>query len=232
MPLLELTLRGARRDQSASTKRPRLPITPVILERLCQIWNQDSSNWDHIMLWAAYCVGSFGSLHSGEFTAPDQGEFDPGQHLTFHDLAVDSMVNPRLIALRIKQSKTDPFTQGVTIYLGRTESRLCPVAALLSYLVLRGNGDGPLFHFQDSQPLTRTRLVAAVRQTLKAAGFNPDNFVGHSFRIGAATTAAVGGVPVDVIKMLGRWKSDTYQLYLRLPTVTDQSAIVLHQHMN
>ena len=38
-----------------------------------------------------------------------------------------------------------------------------------------------------------------------------------SFQIGAATTAAAYGIPVDVIKTLGRWKSQAYHLYIRIP---------------
>ena len=34
----------------------------------------------------------------------------------------------------IKVSKIDPFCQGVDIFIGRTTSELCPVAAVLSYL--------------------------------------------------------------------------------------------------
>lgn len=210
MPLLELALRGARKEQSGLPKRTRLPITPVI-------WNTDSGNWEKIMLWAACCVGFFGFLRSGELTAPEQEQFDQSQHLTFADLSIDNGSNPRIFSVRIKQSKTDPFKIGVTIYLGRTDSTLCPVAALLSYLVLRGKGDGPLLRFQNGQPLTRTKLVSENRAALREAGLTPGNFCGHSFRIGAATTAAACGVPVDVIKMFGRWKSEAYQLYIRLP---------------
>ena len=81
-------------------------------------------------------------------TAPETDDFDPGQHLTFADISVDDQFNPRTVSIRIKQSKTDSFRQGVTIYLGRTESALCPVAALLAYLALRGKGHGLLFRFK------------------------------------------------------------------------------------
>ena len=224
MPLLELALRGARKEQSGIPKSTRLPITPAILAKMHQVWNQEPGKWDHIMLWAACCVGFFGFVRSGELTAPECGEFDPGQHLSYEDIAVDSRSDPRVVSIRIKQSKTDPFRQGVTIFLGRTDAVLCLVAALMSYLALRGPGGGPLFRFQGGVPLTRPRLVAAVRKALAAAGFAPKDFAGHSFRIGAATTAAACGVPVDIIKTLGRWKSEAYQLYVRLPK--DQLAAI------
>ena len=161
--------------------------------------------------------GIFGYLRSGEFIAPVEGEFDTGQHLTFADVSVDNATNPRVLSVRIKQSKTDPFRQGITIVLGRTDSQLCPVAALLACLVLRGPGEGPLFHYEDRRPMTRQRLVTALRKVLSEAGLEPSQYAGHSFRIGAATTAAVCGIPVATIKTLGRWKSEAYQLYRRLP---------------
>ena len=218
MPVLELKLCGARKEQSGDPKRTRLPITPSILEQLHRVWNRDPSEWDHVMLWAACCVGFFGFLRSGELTAPEKEKFDPKQHLTVKDIALDNQTAPRTISIRIKQSKTDPFRQGVTIYLGRTNSVVCPVAALLSYLVLRGKGEGPLFQFKDGRALTRPLLVSELRKALAEAGLKPENYAGHSFRIGAATTAAVCGIPVEIIKMLGRWKSQAYQLYVRLPT--------------
>ena len=217
MPLLELALRGTRKEQSGIPKRTRLPITPGILRKMLQVWNREPTSWNHRMLWAACCVGFFGFLRSGELTAPEKEEFDANQHLCFKDVAVDNPSNPRVVSVRIKQSKTDPFRLGVTIFLGRTDTPICPVAALLSYLAVRGAGEGPLFHFVDGQPLTRSRLVTEVRQALQKAGMQPENYAGHSFRIGAATTAAACGVPVDIIKTLGRWRSQAYQLYIKLP---------------
>ena len=145
MPLLALALRGTKREQAGVEKRTRLPITPLILKKLRRVWNRNPSNPDHVMLWAVCCVGFFGFLGSGELTSPDVGDFDPGQHLSVSDVTVDEVTNPKVVTVRIKQSKTDPFRQGVSIFLSKTDLPLCPVAALLAYLVVRGNGDGPLF---------------------------------------------------------------------------------------
>ncbi len=86
-------------------------------------------------------------------------------------------------------------------------------------LVRRGNEPGPLFIFEDGSPLSRPRFVTVVRQALAAAGVDPKPYSGHSFRIGAATTAAKKGVEDSTIKMLGRWKSSAYQLYIKTPRV-------------
>ena len=149
-------------------------------------------------------------------TSPDVGDFDPGQHLSVSDVMVDEVINPKVVTVHIKQSKTDPFRQGVSIFLSKTDLPLCPVAALLAYLVVRGNGDGPLF-LSRGQPLTRVQLVSELRKALTLAGEKPEKYAGHSFRIGVATMAVACGIPVDVIKTLGRWKSQAYQLYIRIP---------------
>ena len=39
----------------------------------------------------------------------------------------------------------------------------------------------------------------------------------HSFRNGVATTARKANIPDMIIKMLGRWKSDAYQSYIKTP---------------
>ena len=111
-------------------------------------------------------------------------------------------------------SKTDPFRRGVSIFLGKTDSDLCPVAALLSYLAKRGLAPGPLFRFDEGHPLTRLALVSEVRAALTVAGIDPAPYSGHSFRIGAATSAAAAGVEDAVIKTLGRWRSDAYLRWL------------------
>ncbi len=209
-------MRGTKKEQAGSPKSIRLPITPPILLKMRQVWGRQASSWDCHAL-GSLLPGVLGFMRSGELVAPADGQFDAGQHLTFADVSVYSSTRLSLLAVCIKQSKTDPFRQGTTIFMGKTDTALCPVAAMLAYMALRGPGEGPLFRFQDKQPLTRQRLVAAIRKVLAEAGLQPEQFAGHSFLIGAATTAAACGVPIATIKTLGRWKSEAYQLYIRLP---------------
>ena len=150
-------------------------------------------------------------------TVPSDGSYDPSVHLSRSDIAVDNPGAPTVIRVTIKQSKTDPFRKGVNLFLGKTSTDLCPVAAMLNYLVLRGSEAGPLFWFADHRYLTRQRLVGAVRDALRKAGVDQAKYNGHSFRIGAATTAAANGFEDFIIKTLGRWRSIAYLQYVKIP---------------
>ena len=119
----------------------------------------------------------------------------------------------------IKCSKTDPFRQGCFIYLGQGRPPLCSVAASLAYLNLRGPEPGPLFRYANGCPLSRQQLSTSLQSILRSAGVS-SQYSGHSFRIGAATTAARRGIPDHLIKTLGRWSSDAYQTYIRTPVAT------------
>ena len=76
---------------------------------------------------------------------------------------------------------------------------------------------GTLFIFHDGSTLLRERLVSSLRQVLLDVGVSTAQYSGHSFRIGAATTAAELGVPDSLIKKMGRWKLSVFMHYIRTP---------------
>ena len=125
-------------------------------------------------------------------------------HLSLGDIAVDNPASPTVVGVSIKQSKTDPFRQGVNLFLGKTSTDLCPVAALLNYLVVRGSEPGSLFHFKDGQVLTRQHFVEAVKAALHHAGVDRSKYNSYSFRIGASRATAANGLEDSTIKTLGR----------------------------
>ena len=100
---------------------------------------------------------------------PAQKAFDEGAHLSTEDVQVDNLENPQTMQVKTKASKTDPFRQGVLVYVGRTNKPLCPVSAL----VMRGKGPRPLFIFQDGKPLLRPCFVTEIKRALSAVGIDP-----------------------------------------------------------
>ena len=159
----------------------------------------------------------FGFFRAGEITVPTDMSFDAGAHLTFEDVAIDSKESPSVMEIRLKASKTDPYGKGVNIYVGRTGNALCPILVMLAYFALRGDKEGPLFQFHDGRSLTRKRFMQVVCNVLTKAGVDRQVYASHSFRIGAATTAAHCSISNSVIQTLGRWQSSAYLLYIYMP---------------
>ena len=211
-------MKGIKKDKAKTTPScPRLPITVEIMAKIKKVLHGTHKEHDSIMLWAACCLPFFGFLCCGEFTVPTQAAYAPEEHLSLPDIAIDNRLSPSVVQVKIKQSKTDPFHQGMQLYLGKTDEDICPITGILPYLAIRGAKPGPLFVLEDGTYLTRQRFAALLLSTLLQAGISDRCYTTHSFRIGAATTAKDSGISDVHIKILGRWKSNAYQLYVRTP---------------
>ena len=139
MPRLELVIRGLKKEQAGLPKKTRLPITTAILRQIRRKWESHGAKWDYMMLWAVVSLSFFGFLRSGEVVVPSDSSYDPGQHLTFEDIAMDNQANPSYLRVSLKQSKTDPFRNGVKIIIGRAEgpASMSSGRAVLAYMALR-----------------------------------------------------------------------------------------------
>lgn len=97
------------------------------------------------------------------------------------------------------------------MFLGRSGTTVFSVQALLS---IRRATPGPLFILSIGIPLTRAHLVCNLTAALHEAGLDDS---AHSFCIGTATTAAEHALEDSLFHTLGRWRSDAYKLYIKLP---------------
>ena len=212
-PHLQYALQGIKHSQDTGPHHVHLPFIKAIMHQLQNVWAHATEDQYQVrMLWAACCLGYFGFMRAAEFTAEDP--LEPAS-IQVSDAAVDSHSNPSMVRVFVRRAKSDPFGKGVFIYLGKTNSSLCPVSAVLHYLAIRCSGEGPLLVHHNGSPLTRGQFVRSVRSSLSAAQIPHQGYSGHSFCISAATAAAAAGVPAHVIKMLGRWSFEAYILYIR-----------------
>ena len=85
----------------------------------------------------------FGVFRLGEILVSPGEAYNPTNHLSMGDVAIDNTSHP--IQVFLKQSKTDQFGKGAMVYIGRTYTDLCPIAAILAFMALRGNTPGPFF---------------------------------------------------------------------------------------
>nr|XP_006815366.1 PREDICTED: uncharacterized protein LOC102808214 [Saccoglossus kowalevskii] len=175
---------------------------------------------DKLMLWSAFTVAFFGFLRVSEFTATSPQHFDKTRTLLIEDTtcAIELYV-------QLRASKTDPFRHGCIIKIAPTFTSVCAVRAYTKYCsICAPSPQTPAFQFHSGSWLTRQSLTTHLRDLLTRAGIqNPRLYTTHSFRRGAATTAAEANVPDWLIKTLGRWRSDAYQVYIDTPSSTLQA---------
>ena len=98
-----------------------------------------------------------------------------------------------------------------------TGTTLCPVRAMKAYVkVLKAHpSQSPPFCFANGSPLSRQKLSTILRTLLHRAKLPAERFNMHSLWIVAATAADKAGIPNWAIKNLGRWRSNTFQRYIR-----------------
>ncbi|XP_078344470.1 uncharacterized protein LOC144630064 [Oculina patagonica] len=216
-PLLKKVLRGILRYQG-SPRTLRQPVTPRVLLSIRPVLQSRLSLRDFSMVWAAFTLAFFAFLRCSEFTYQGVRRFNSRFDLTTDCITFSpSLACPQRIVVLLKSSKTDVYRQGQSLSIARCSSLLCPVSAMQQYFLLAQPRPGPLFYFQSGSLLTRSSVTKLLRDSARSAGLSYRSLKGHSFRIGAASTAAAAGLPDWLIKVLGRWSSDCYQLYIRTP---------------
>lgn len=168
----------------------------------------------------AMLVGFFALLRKSEYTVRRASDAPP---LLRRDLTM----LPAGALLHIRKSKTDQAGEGAIVPIGARGDSICPIAWLRLYLHLaQPPPDAALFLsysasarcFQPSSPLSHTSLVSYLKAAAANLGFNPAVYSGHSLRSGGATFMLTYGASVLAVKAIGRWRSDTYQIYYRATT--------------
>ena len=218
LPVLKRVQAGISRTRmlKGSPPRIRLPITAHILEQI-RATVIASANPEKHAIWAIAASAFFGFFRLGELLPDSISSYNPVTNLSWGDVSVDSHTNPQMIQFHVKVSKCDQFGSGTNVVVGRTGTPLCPVAALTQYFEVRGDQPGAFFLDSSHKVITKPRFVTQIREILSTIGLPQHHFAGHSFRIGAATTAAAVGIEDSAIQMLGRWHSAAFIQYIRTP---------------
>ena len=105
--------------------------------------------------------------------------------------------------------------QGADIIVGVTCIDVCPVTALCPRFAHYGFHSRAVLLDAEGK-ITKSVFVHRIRDLLQP-GFQAHRYVGHSFQIGAATTAALVGMVDSMIQTLGRWHSVAFLRYIRSP---------------
>ncbi|KAG1957226.1 proline and serine-rich protein 1-like [Pimephales promelas] len=159
-----------------------------------------------------FLLAYFGFLRCSEF-APSTSAFNPAIHPSLSDITAHT---PDSLIYNLKRSKTDQFGESSPIYLFRLHSFLSPYEPLSEYVSSRyanlSSPREPLFLTENRKMATRFWFSKHFQSILSISGISPEHYSTHSFRIGAATTAASMGISDETIRILGRWSSEAYRL--------------------
>lgn len=200
----------------SSRKAPRPPITPRMLQHLHD--KLDLNLPRDAAVFAVATTAFWGQCRLGELLATSRR--------TTHNLALPSVASlggktslNGSRELHLPKTKTNQ-KNGQTIVLTRQEKKVDPLRAIA--LMLQANNKQPreanLFLFREGplgtmRALTKELFLARCNEIWTGLGYK--RATGHCFRIGGTTELLQSGTPVDLVKSMGRWKSDAFQRYWR-----------------
>lgn len=211
---MRLVLQGIKRE-IGNAPRPKLAIQPETLALMAQHVNYNDTF--ELAAWTAILIGFFGFLRKSNLVPQSKQGFNNHRHLSRSN--VHRITEGLRITLR--STKTIQYRQrDLTLYIAHIPgSILDPVAAWDRLVANTANADsqGPSFVFHTANgytTLTHSTLVKYIKSLVYKVGLDPTQYSGHSLRRGGCTFAFQAGVPVDLIRQHGDWKSNAYQQYL------------------
>jgi hypothetical protein len=202
----------------SSFRTKRAPVTISMLEDLNRGLSRTSGL--DICIRAICLLSFFSQLRSGEILLPTQNleKFDPRRHATFRHIA-ESTADNGACNLHLPWSKTQKG-RGDDVWVPRQEPPLDPIHAIHKhFLKNKLNVNHPIAAYRDVHDklitLTRSKFICRVNRILKATNKGYPRVTGHCFRIGGTTFYLISGVPPDMVKKFGRWRSQAFLEYWR-----------------
>ncbi len=137
------------------------------------------------------------------------------------------------LKITLRRSKTDQFGEGMIKGLPYfTNKTYCPVVNIKNWIKQSKIKTGPIFRrFAKGSTLTKHRLtdqsvVLIIKEYLKIAGIENQNFSGHSLRSGFATVAAESGADErSIMAMTGHKTTQMVRRYIREANIFKNNAL-------
>lgn len=219
LPIFQYQFKGLSRQLSHTPSRA-CPFTPEILRKI--LYLLDLSDPFQASVWCVIITGFLLFARIGNLL-PKCQKYDHSKQLSRSDVYVaqDSVV------FSLKWTKTIQSAERVLQIplFCDFSSELCPGRALFNMIKLSpGSAKDHLFAYSSPHGLkiiTQPQFICFLRKILSRAGYNASEFSGHSLRRGGASLAFSKGVPSELIKSHGDWKSESYLVYLDF-TLTDR----------
>lgn len=221
-PVISELLKGVKRDLGVDQRQAK----PLIWSDLKKVLDSIIPNFLGRRDMAILLVGWAAAMRRSEIVALD-----------FEDIEFV----PEGMVVTIRRSKTDQEGRGYKIGIPfGSDDRYCPTLALRKWIDLARIESGPLFFavgfkgkwFYVNTP-NRTRLGARminqiIKRHVRAAGFSPGPYSGHSLRSGFVTSAAAIKIPEYQIQLHTRHLDPkTLRGYIRNASLFTENSLSL-----
>ena len=230
---LSSLLTGVKRVHGNAPKQ-KLPINFDILRGIHSQLNLTYSV--DAAFWAICLVAFFGMFRKSHLLISKVGSFDSSKQLTKADFSFFQGG----VLVRVRWSKTIQFREKVVQIplIAAPCSIFCPVSAIYRAFSFTPHVSNNSQAFQwvhsslNIRPFTYGFFMTKLRTCLTKCGLQGMDFGSHSFRRGGASLAFQAGLPLEIIKILGDWKSNAVLLYLTVPLdIRIKATTLLSQHI-
>ena len=210
---LRCVLNGVKNlTPSSSLRRPRSPITIAMLINLLERL-EPKDGLDSAVACAAV-LAFWGQCRLGELLPPSSSSTYTSVTPARSDVTY-SRHDKDAISIHLPRTKTHRSGQDIII-VSQLEP-LNPISLLRIHLRINGlPKSSPLFSYKSPRGLrvlTKTKFLQRCNNIWSTLGF--PRATGHCFRIGGTTQLLLAGVSPEVIKVTGRWSSDSFLRYWR-----------------
>ena len=228
-PIVKQILEGKKHMDSMAKrlhqKPVRLPVTPDIMKLLKgEIKVMDAKGETKLLLWTVATLAFAGAFRIHELLARNESSFDPMFTLLAADVIQRSIYikkeKVQILQVRLKSEKTDRIGADTIVDVYHSGGPLCPIKAYNKWIKLRKNWGKVMPAFMDNQgkPLTGAKFNMHLKDLLgKHLDYKLGSVSGHSFRAGITSLVAKLGFTEAEIQALGRWSSQAYTAYIKLP---------------
>ncbi|KAE9407661.1 hypothetical protein BT96DRAFT_809122, partial [Gymnopus androsaceus JB14] len=219
-----------RRAPASSFRKERDPVKEDHLRVLHESLDLSGKcGKDHAIAAAAKALFA-GQMCAGKLlgSSPALSDFNHKAFPAVRDLLPPN--NTGECILRLPKTKTAQ-SRGEKVILVSKAGHTCPNCAFRHHLqVNRLGSEHPLMAYENKHNelaiLTKSNFLTRCNDIWSSKGL--PRMTGHCFCIGGTTHLLISGMPPDVVKALGRWKSNAFLKYWR--NLDSLASIHLHRH--
>ncbi|KDR79786.1 hypothetical protein GALMADRAFT_61709 [Galerina marginata CBS 339.88] len=224
--LVHRTLQGCMRLKGSPAVRKRALTLDNIAIVLAFYHDLDSITHDNLLFICMLMTGFFALMCLGELSFPDDHSLRDWRKVTKRSSV---QVNDDHYGFFLPAHKANKFFEGNRIIICAQQIRHNPLSYFRQYLASRNRLfplASPLWLTSSGEVPTRSFFIQHLRT------FFDKDVAGQSMRASGATSLAENGTPPSVIQAIGRWASDTFQIYVSKSPVLIQALLFGRERAN